>query len=97
MLACWYPTLWKMCKCDSFILILTYFVGTSVFQLIRVLAQEFKPLSPAPLTMSRSMDLGMTVTVKPDVKSGSRHVETVNSELDIREKKVVKHPTLVNT
>jgi len=47
-------------------------------------AQEFKPLSPAPLTMSRSMDLGMTVTVKPDVKSGSRHVETVNSELDIR-------------
>ena len=74
-----------------------YFAGTSVFQFIRVLAQEFKPLSPAPLTMSRSMDLGMTVTVKPDVKSGSRHVETVNSELDIREEKVVKHPTSIDT
>jgi len=47
-------------------------------------AQEFKPLSPAPLTLSRSMDLGMSVTVKPDAKSGSRHVETGNSELDIR-------------
>jgi len=53
-------------------------------------AQEFKPLCPAPLTSSRSMDLGspsdgvrsgLTITVKPEVK-GSRHVES-NTELDV--------------
>ena len=64
-------------------------------------AQEFKPLCPAPLTSSRSVDLGspsdgvragltgsegirsgLTITVKPEVKAGTRHVES-NTELDV--------------
>jgi len=66
-------------------------------------AQEFKPLCPAPLTSSRSVDFGpgsnsdglrsgptgsesvrsgLTITVKPEVKGGTRHVES-NTELDV--------------
>ena len=57
-------------------------------------AQEFKPLSPAPLTSSRSVDLssmgqdlarsGLTVTVRPDPRSGTsgRRVDS-STELDV--------------
>jgi len=49
-------------------------------------AQEFKPLSPAPLTSSQSMDgmsgyrSGLTTTVKP----GARHITTdANNEMEL--------------
>ena len=65
-------------------------------------AQEFKPLSPAPLTSSRSVDLssmgqdlarsggqdlarsGLTITVRPDPRSGTsgRRVDS-STELDV--------------
>ena len=54
----------------------------TIFSICQVSAQEFKPLAPAPLTMTRSMSQDqVTGDRRPDTRN--RHVDT-NIELDLR-------------
>ena len=52
-------------------------------------AQEFKPLSPAPLTSSRSVDSmrsGLSITVKP----GARHISSSDTTADMETDKLIE-------
>jgi len=52
-------------------------------------AQEFKPLSPAPLTSSRSVDSmrsGLSITVKP----GARHISSSDNTADMEADKLIE-------